>query len=366
MKNGKFAFCIHPIIYEDVTRKYPLIGKLPKSVIDRVLRLMPPSQISRITGVQSTFGVTEGWFVGVPLVTQQMISLPEPFVTNKIIQAGRLAEALGAKILGLGAFTSIVGDGGRTISKNLKIAVTTGNSYTVATAMEAIEEACRLLDRNIEDCSAVVVGATGSIGKVCAIMMATKAKNLTLVAPNKEKLENAAEEILKVTNKAVDTQTDIKYALKNADIVITVSSAVETIIEPDYLKSGAIVCDVARPRDVSAEVFEKRKDVLVIEGGVVEVPGDVNFHFNFGFPKRLSYACMAETMILALEERYEDYSIGKELSLEKVIEISQLAKKHGFKLSGFRSFERVVGNEYFMTIKENINGVNCIKNSKAF
>ena len=108
---------------------------------------------------------------------------------------------------------------------------------------------------------------------------------------------------------------------------------------------------------------EKRKDVLVIEGGVVEVPGDVDFHFNFGFPPRLSYACMAETMILALEEKYEDYSIGKELSLEKVIEISQLAKKHGFKLAGFRSFERVIGDEYFKAIKENINGA---QNSKAY
>ena len=210
-----------------------------------------------------------------------------------------MAEALGAKILGLGAFTSIVGDGGITISKNLKIAVTTGNSYTVATAMDAIEESCRLLDRNIEDCNAVVIGATGSIGKVCALLMASKVKNLTLVAPSKERLERTGEEIVKFTNKAVNTQTNIKYALKNADIVITVSSAVETIIEPDYLKPGAIVCDVARPRDVSAEVFEKRKDVLVIEGGVVEVPGDVDFHFNFGFPPGLSYACMAETMILA-------------------------------------------------------------------
>ncbi len=365
MEKGKFAFCIHPITYEDISRKYTLLGKLPKGLLDRIIRIMPPSKVSEINGANSIYGSCDGWFIGLPLVTQQIVSLPEEFVVKKIIQAGKLAESLGAKILGLGAFTSIVGDGGITVSENLNIAVTTGNSYTIATAIEAVEEACRVLDRDIKDCNAVVIGATGSIGKVCAQIMAPKVKSLSLVAPNKNKLENAAEEILKITNKNVNIQTDIKYALKDADIVITVSSAIESIIKPDYLKSGAIVCDVARPRDVSVEVFEKRKDVLVIEGGVVEVPGDINFNFNFGFPPRLSYACMAETMILAMEGKYENYSIGKNLSLEKVEEIKGLAKKHGFKLAGFRSFERVLKDEYLETIKENINGVIETQKSKA-
>jgi uncharacterized NAD-dependent epimerase/dehydratase family protein len=62
---------------------------------------------------------------------------------------------------------------------------------------------------------------------------------------------------------------------------------------------------------------------------------------------------MAETMILALEKRYESFTLGRELTLEQVDEISQLAKKHGFKLSGFRSFEREVTPEHIMAIKEN-------------
>ena len=269
MEIGKFAFCIHPIVYEDITRKYPLLGKLPKSIMNRVLQRVPPSEVSHITGVSSQHGAAEGWFVGLPLVTQQMIQLPEQFVLNKIIQAGKRAESLGAKIFGLGAFTSVIGDGGITVSKNLKIAVTTGNSYTIATAMEAVEEACKIMDRNIRDCNAVVIGATGSIGRVCGLLMAVKADTLTIVAPREEKLERTAEEIVRLTNKSVKTHTDIRCALQDADVVITVSSAVDSIIKPEYLKTGAIVCDVARPRDISVEVSDKRKDVLVIEGGVV-------------------------------------------------------------------------------------------------
>ena len=141
--------------------------------------------------------------------------------------------------------------------------------------------------------------------------------------------------------------------LRQADVIITVSSALDAIIEPQHLKSGAVVCDVARPRDVSRQVVEARDDVLVIEGGMVEVPGPVDFHFNFGFPPRMAFACMAETMILALEGRYENFSLGKELSLEKVQEIDRLAKKHGFRLGGFRSFERAISPRQIERIKAN-------------
>lgn len=78
---------------------------------------------------------------------------------------------------------------------------------------------------------------------------------------------------------------------------------------------------------------------------MVDVPGPVDFHFDFGFPEGKAYACMAETMALALEGRFEDYTIGKDITLERVNEITAITEKHGFRLSGFRSFERKVTEE---------------------
>ena len=54
-----------------------------------------------------------------------------------------------------------------------------------------------------------------------------------------------------------------------------------------------------------------------------------------------------ETMILALEGRFENYTLGRNLTLEQVEEIGRLAKKHGFKLAGLRSFERPVSQTIF-------------------
>jgi len=354
----RFAFIIHPLeAKRDIARRYPFVRFLPESWIEWGLKHKGPMEISHITGVRSATGVeAEGWFVGCPLTPKQMLDLPIDFVWAKIIGAGRIAADLGAKIVGLGAFTSVVGDGGITVAKNLDIAVTTGNSYTVATAIEGALKAAEMMDIQPSQATAAVVGAAGSIGRTCAEIMARQTADLVLVDKNAGRMEEAAEALRKSAAGTVSTTTDVRAGVERADIVIAVSSAVHAIIEPSYIKCGAVVCDVARPRDVSARVARERDDVLVIEGGVVAIPGDVEFNFSFGFPPKTAYACMSETMMLALEGRYESYTLGRDLSVAQVDEISNMASKHGFRLAGFRSFEKAVTEEQIDKIRENARG----------
>jgi predicted amino acid dehydrogenase len=351
---------IHPMHAGDVARKFKFARYVPEQVIERAFAMLPSMKVAHITGVRSAYDEAEGWFIACPLTTRLIMSMPQDYVIKKIIQGGRVAEKLGAKIFGLGAFTKVVGDAGITVAEKLNIPVTTGNSYTVATAVEATKEAAREMGHDLKKSSVVIMGATGAIGRVCAMILAGEAKNMTLVARNERKLEELAAKILYDTGLAVKITSDSKKALRSGDIVITVTSAVDTVIEPGDIKTGAVICDVARPRDVSKLVAEVRKDVLVIEGGVVEVPGDVNFNLNFGFPPGTAYACMAETMILALEKRYESYTLGRDLTIEQVVEISSLAKKHGFKLGGFRSFGKAVTGKEIEDIKLRAKGSQMI------
>jgi len=349
---GEFAFLIHPVSgAKDAARKYPLLKLLPEPVVEQIIRHTTPKVVSEITGVRSRTGAQcHGWFVGCPLTPRQFLDLPEEYVIGKIIRAAQVAQELGAKVVGLGAMTSVVGDQGITVAKHVDIAVTTGNSYTVWTAVQGAKQAARLMGTDPAQAQVAVIGATGSIGQVCAKILAGETAAVTLIGRNQARLAELAASLDGRAN--VTSTTDAAAGLRDADIVITVTSAVDTVVPIDALKRGAVVCDVARPRDVSQRVVKERPDVLVIEGGAVEVPGDVDFHFDFGFAPRTSYACMAETMILALEHRYESFSLGRDLSLERVYEIARLADKHGFKLAGFRSFERQVTEEYIAAVKQ--------------
>jgi predicted amino acid dehydrogenase len=270
----------------------------------------------------------------------------------KIVQTGHLAEKLGADILGLGAFTSVVGDAGVTIADRLAVPVTTGDSYTVALAVQAIRDAARIMDIPMKEATVAIVGATGAIGRVCAELLADEAAELLLVARDEKKLAELQERLQVRAKSRLATSTKMDV-LSQAQMILTVTSAIHGIISPEHLLPGSVVCDVARPRDVSAMVAAARNDILVIDGGMVDVPGPVNFHFNFGFPSGKAYACMAETMALALEGRFEDYTVGKDITVERVREITAIAERHGFRLSGFRSFEQEVTEEQIETVRTN-------------
>lgn len=349
-----FAFMIHPLDLSDLGRKFPLANKLPKSVLEYLTRIAPPVRASHITGLKSDFADTEGWFVGCTLTTEQMLKLPTPLVIKKIIQTGRLAERLGAKILGLGAMTAVVGDAGLSVAKALNIGVTTGNSYTVYTALEGAKKAAQMMDIDLSKGQVVILGATGAIGGIAARMLAKECRYLTLVARDEQKLTALADKILRETGLVCRITQNAGKAVSNADLIIAVTSSNGTVIEPQDLKSGAVVCDVARPRDVSRRVAELRDDVLVIEGGLVQMPGKVDFGMNFGYPPGIGLACMAETMMLALENRFEDFTLGRELTLEQVEETGRLAKKHGFGLAGFRSFEKAISEDKIVHIKARV------------
>ena len=124
-----------------------------------------------------------------------------------------------------------------------------------------------MMGKDLKECRAVVVGATGSIGAASVRLLAKEVKHITLVARHMGPLEELAQELIEQNHCEVAVSQDIRTSLQEADIVITVTSALDFLIEPGDLKPGAVVCDVARPRNVSREVSLQRNDVLVIEGG---------------------------------------------------------------------------------------------------
>lgn len=350
----KFGFILHPLEIEDISRKYSFASKIPQGVLEGLLKIAPPLKASEITGVVSPTGVeVGGYFVGCLLTSKQMKELPLAFVQKKIIKACKKAQELGVSIVGLGAFTAVVGDAGITIAKHLDIPVTTGNTYTVYTALEGTRMAAKEMGYSIGDSRVLIVGATGSIGAACAKILAPDLESLMLMAPDKEKLDLLAKEI-RGENPHLDLlwDTSLDQLLPEAQIIISASGSFSPLIHPQDLMSGAIVCDVARPRDVAAKVAEQRKDVLIIDGGIVKVPGPVEFNFDFGFPRGTCYACMAETMILTLEKRLTSYTLGRNITVEQLEDMATMAKKHGFYLSGLRSFEREVTTDTISAIRE--------------
>lgn len=349
-----FGFLIHPMSIDDVAKKYKIATKVSPKVVGGAIKRRRPFVISRITGVRSATGVrAPGRFAVVPLLPDQFFDLEEDFVIDKIVKACKICAKDGARIVGLGAFTALVGDGGRVVAERASVPVTTGNTYTVAISLEATRKAAEVMGIDLGSATVAVVGATGSIGSLCARVLAPDAGRMVLLGRNAERLAEVEVQVKEKARGDVTAGTDIRAGVAGADVIVTVTGASGSVIEPEDIRPGAVVCDVARPRDVSGKVGAARDDVLVIDGGIVEVPGNPNYHMDVGLPQGTALACMAETMILALEGRYENFTLGKDISVSRLREIEELARLHGFKMAAFRSFERALDKSEIETIKTN-------------
>jgi hypothetical protein len=227
------------------------------------------------------------------------------------------------------------------VAKRAPLPITTGNSYSASGALWAAHDAVLKLGlvprpngKARVKFKAMVVGATGAIGSVCARLLVKAAEEVYMVSPETAKLLALKESILKETPDArmfLSARADKDIA--DMDMIVTATSgAGKKVLDIMKVKPGCVITDVARPLDLPPEEVAKRPDVLVIESGEIELPGDVQMK-NIGLPKGVAYACLAETIVLALEGRFENFTVGRAIEWEKVREIYKMGLKHGMKLA---------------------------------
>lgn len=348
----KCAFIIHPLQQRDLflNPKFKMFTKAPeaiRSAFEKGAAYLPPLYHGSISGIKSKLTGQEILceLYAIPATPKEMLSLDVDFVYKRLTDITKMAHANGCSMIGLGAYTKVVGDSGITISKRSPIPVTNGNSYSASATLWAariVTEKVSMISKQTTDgkldAQAAVIGATGSIGRVSSMLLATVFKNLILVATQADKLLELQEEILKVApNCNVIIATSIKGLLNNTDLIVTATSARgQKVIDIEQCKPGAVICDCSRPLDVGADDAAKRPDVMVIESGEIDLPGNLHFTCDIGLPGKSVYACLAETALLTLEGKMENFSLGRNLSMRKVKDIYQLGVKHGADLSAIR------------------------------
>ena len=68
--------------------------------------------------------------------------------------------------------------------------------------------------------------------------------------------------------------------------------------------------------------------------------------------KRQAYACLAETIVLALEGRFENFTVGRSIEWEKVREIYKLGIRHGMKLAAISGVNGPFTDEDIERVRE--------------
>ena len=341
-----FAFIGHPRTLNDVPRKFPFARLLPSRVVERWFRYQWPFVASYITGLTLSNGtpITGAMLIS-PLTTEQMIRNPR-LARQRVLETVQLAEQMGAKIAGLGAFTSIVTRDGRDLEGKVRLGLTTGNPHSAAIAVQNVIHAAALTNLSLPHATAAIVGGAGSVGSACAKMLARLVQHLLIIDIKKDALQTLLAELADQAA-AVEGMSKLDR-VSEADIVIAATNNPHILLTAKHLKPGAIVIDAAQPKNVAEEIPLQRPDVVVIESAVVQTPEiDVNFPLDLAPGEALG--CLSETMILTAMGWEGHYSLGK-ADPSHAAQVIAAGRALGFRLAPFRNSTGYVTDEHLLRI----------------
>ena len=291
----------------------------------------------------------------------------------------------------MGQFTSILTENCRTVP-NSNIGLTSGNSFTTYLGFKAILEALRKQGRDPEEESLAVIGAGGNIGRVYADLFAGKVSQIRLLGspgPNGfKKAQKAVREIYGSIFRALDSQNgtpqsaiESKIAesftyreardhpvtmsakmvyksleaefgeqlpiravetlqeIKDCGIVVVATNAPQPFLKPEHFEPGTIICDVSVPVNCTPELLENTSGIQVLLGGVAQLPNAEEIPIG-GYPLEPGqvFGCLAETLLLGLEEWSDSYSYGR-IRRDQVEKMGEIATHHGFTLSNVKRKE---------------------------
>jgi acetylornithine/succinyldiaminopimelate/putrescine aminotransferase/predicted amino acid dehydrogenase len=350
--------------------------------LDRTCGLLRPFVSHRGTVTSSRGQTVELIVIGVPFTAAQAIDSMRrgnDWCLQLVKDGVRLARELGCGVVGLGGHTSIVCDNGRGILDDDDVALTSGNSLTVAAAYDDLLRAARRVGLCLHECCMGVVGASGNVGAAIAELAADDVGRLLLIGrPGAERfLRPVAERICaaacdrvlagqdqagipraisgcEVVRRAVtdgsalngnlydaisnemgrDAPVQIRVtmqALRGCDLVVSATNAPRPVVTAAHLADGpVVVCDVAVPRDVDPDLMQQRPNVILVKGGMIRAPLGQSVDIP-GMRLRDGelYGCLAETILLGFVEQRLHYSYGR-LSTARVREVREWAATYGF------------------------------------
>ncbi len=344
----KFGFIAHPtsVGLKRYVKMLDLIERTTQDLqvgYERAIwnhrNLVPFFDFCRISS--ATGGACEGIVHYLPLTAEEMLNGARE-VQRRVFDGIDALRGQGADLVGLGGFTSIIGNRGTHTAKHAGVPVTSGNSLTAYAGYRALNQVCEWLELKPEDTKVAIVGYPGSICLVLAKLLLADGYRLDLIHRGGAQGERLLSHLAREWHERVTLLDSIEASYPGNRLFATATSS-GGVIDASRLMPGSIVIDIALPRD--AEPLDSpRSDILVLDGGCVTASPQVKLggeSMNMTIKQQIN-GCLAETMVLALEGRAECFSIGRTLDPEKVTEIGRAAERHGFETLPLASYgERI-------------------------
>jgi len=254
-------------------------------------------------------------------------------VRQRLDEAVMLASRQGCQTVVLGAQTSIVTHNAAAVSTPPGMQIASGNSFTVASMVSAIE--IERHQRGIpNDVTMGIVGATGNIGSAVLHWYAQNDRwkgPITLLGRS-----GAAQRLASLRRSLIDTTTadriDVSLdsrSLRDCGLIVVAVGEQGIVVEGCHVHptNKVLIADVSQPRAVSPKLERDRPQAKVIQTGLVRLKQDRRFRLTPHTPAGTCFACAAEAILMGLEPH--PIRLSGEVDAEAVDIMQALGEKHG-------------------------------------
>ncbi|MGE5307934.1 MAG: hypothetical protein ACM3OC_02480 [Deltaproteobacteria bacterium] len=314
-----FAFLTHPVHTQQVKIFWPLTRIMPQPLIrpflkNQTLKAIPMKKVRDRRGHE-----TSGVLLITPIHPDDLLDTDEEILLEKIVSAGRLAQRMGFKILGLGGYFASLADRKPMLYKHMKVPVTTGAAFTAWTAYEAAFKAARKNKLNLSQATVTLLSPVNSIGELCGRQFAGQVARMILAGDKEERLDKVRTVIQGASLVDVTIENDLTKAVDAADIIVN-ADPLHSLFDLDRIGKGKIICDVSIYGGLE-ERAKRRPDITAVDCSLVSTPTRMRF-----------CPTIAETAMLSLEQNFVNYSLGENVNPNKMDYIANLASRCGFEV----------------------------------
>ena len=248
----KFSILIHPVNRELLYLYEPGMRGKSIGIVKKVLEWMSPFKASDIEGIRSQYNgkQAKGELIMCPLLMEQMTSLNPKKVFFKVKKATKFAESRGSSLLGLAAYTAMIGEKGLRLKDYLNIPITTGAHLTIATIPEAILRVLKEVGYNLEEMGFLIFGLNPISFSVIS-KLGNSVRKIYIYSLRKEKLRKLEESFpSRLRSKIELIGGRFKYILKWVNFIVVSTNRIPSDFNIEYLRKGTIVLDASYPRKI--------------------------------------------------------------------------------------------------------------------
>jgi predicted amino acid dehydrogenase len=312
--------------------------QLDEGKVKSIFPFIPPRDLFRVTVQSKTGTAINGVYIDTFIDPDKLDTFFARTNISKVMHAVSHAKKMGAKIVTLGGFTSIVLEGRLDACSAAETKFTTGNTLTAAFILKGIEKAAVEQQIDLPGAAVLIIGATGDIGMACVNYLKGKVKKLLLCARNNQRLQHLYQSLVH-ENIPACCSVNLEDLITGADIVIAVASS--SGISMKNCKQHALICDAGYPKNLETKA-DPANSARLFHGGMGQVSGGYSFSPDYSkniydYPSPyIMHGCILEAMVLAFENKIESYSSGKgNITIDSIEAIYAMAMKHGITVAPF-------------------------------